>query len=412
MGARGGRARTARAGSHRAGPLGARGARASRSGSRRRRSRRSTRTSSTCQDLCFFSRDELDRLRGGGAARRRPDRERAARRPEVLRGFDLITTSFPHYVERFRALGVDSEYLPIAFDERVLRADRPARAATSTSPSSAASTRGVHPGGVALLAAARGAAAARGVGLRRRRAPARRCASAGAARRGGSTCTGSLARARISLNRHIEAAEGYANNMRLFESTGVGLAARDRGGAEPRRPVRARSRGGHLRRRGRPRREGRSTSLAHEDERAAIAAAGQARTLRDHTYARRIAQLADMLQARLRREPPRVLHALRLELPGQGARPVPLAGAPRAVVPPDRVLLRRPRRSGCSTSSRLPQPLDGRARGARGVRPGAALDEGRPHAGRVLLDGDAGAAALRLRDAAGGATRSRTSTPT
>ena len=27
---------------------------------------------------------------------------------------------------------------------------------------------------------------------------------------------------RIAINRHIDAAEGYSNNMRLFEATGVG----------------------------------------------------------------------------------------------------------------------------------------------------------------------------------------------
>ena len=43
-----------------------------------------------------------------------------------------------------------------------------------------------------------------------------------AARPGGSRCTGSSRDARISLNRHIAEAEGHANNMRLYEATGVG----------------------------------------------------------------------------------------------------------------------------------------------------------------------------------------------
>ena len=36
--------------------------------------------------------------------------------------------------------------------------------------------------------------------------------------------------------------------------------------------------------------------LEHEDERAEIAAAGQARTLRDHTYGRRMKELAALLE--------------------------------------------------------------------------------------------------------------------
>ena len=37
----------------------------------------------------------------------------------------------------------------------------------------------------------------------------------------------------------------------------------------------------------------------HDDERRRIAAAGQARTLREHTYANRMAELAAMLETRL-----------------------------------------------------------------------------------------------------------------
>ena len=38
--------------------------------------------------------------------------------------------------------------------------------------------------------------------------------------------------------------------------------------------------------------------LAHEDERARIAAAGRTRTLRDHTYEIRIRELLGLLEAR------------------------------------------------------------------------------------------------------------------
>jgi hypothetical protein len=250
------------------------------------------------QDLTFFSRSELDGFRRAGRlvvgqiASEHPA-------PEILRGFDLITTSFPHYVERFRALGVGSEYFPIAFDERVLERLSPVERDVGVAFVGGLDP-GVHPAGVALLERLA------------RRLPLEVWGYGGEALPEGSALGERwrgeawgldmyrvLARARISLNRHIEAAEGFANNMRLYESTGVGsllvteaapnLAAM----FEPGREVVAY--------------EGEDDLvakvehyLAHEEERREVAAAGQARTLREHTYRRRIAELADMLQARLR----------------------------------------------------------------------------------------------------------------
>ena len=40
--------------------------------------------------------------------------------------------------------------------------------------------------------------------------------------------------------------------------------------------------------------------IEHDEERQAIAAAGQERTLREHTYEQRIGELAEMLESRLR----------------------------------------------------------------------------------------------------------------
>src|SRR5262249_31019007 len=71
------------------------------------------------QNIRFFSGRLLGRLRRLGAlvvgqiASEAP----LARR---LRAYDLVLTSFPHYVERFRSLGIRSEYLRIGFDPRVL----------------------------------------------------------------------------------------------------------------------------------------------------------------------------------------------------------------------------------------------------------------------------------------------------
>jgi hypothetical protein len=249
------------------------------------------------QDLWFFSRAELDAMRAGGRlvvsqiASATPG-------PDILRGCDLITTSFPHYVERFRALGVDSEYFPIAFDERVLeRIDTSAPRDVDVAFVGGLNP-GVHPGGVALLERLAGRLRLElwGYGGGELGPPLRERWRGEA---WGLDMYRTLARARISLNRHIEAAEGNANNMRLFESTGVGSllvteAAPNLAGLyKPDREVVTYASEDELV-------DKVKHLLAHEDERAAIAAAGQARALRDHTYRRRIAELADLLQARLR----------------------------------------------------------------------------------------------------------------
>jgi spore maturation protein CgeB len=107
-----------------------------------------------------------------------------------------------------------------------------------------------------------------------------------------------LGEARIAVNRHIDVAEGFANNMRLYEATGVGsLLLTD-----------AKQNLGDLFEVGREVAAYRDEDelvdavehyLGHEDERAAIAAAGQQRTLRDHTFLVRMRELEDILRSYL-----------------------------------------------------------------------------------------------------------------
>jgi spore maturation protein CgeB len=106
---------------------------------------------------------------------------------------------------------------------------------------------------------------------------------------------------RIILNQHIDMAGDHANNLRLFEATGVGSmlltdAKADLGELfdEGREVVAYRSASDC--------RELLDYYLINEDARRAIAAAGQRRTLRDHTYAKRIRELAEMLEGELRRK--------------------------------------------------------------------------------------------------------------
>jgi hypothetical protein len=101
--------------------------------------------------------------------------------------------------------------------------------------------------------------------------------------------------AKIVFNRHIDVAEDYANNMRLYEATGVGtllLTDNKRNLTEmfePRKEVIA------------YRDADECVDLAgyyltHDDEREAIARAGQERTLREHTYYHRMQELVDIVR--------------------------------------------------------------------------------------------------------------------
>ena len=107
-----------------------------------------------------------------------------------------------------------------------------------------------------------------------------------------------LRSSRIVLNRHIGAASHYANNMRLYEATGVGsLLLTDEGSNlaelfEPGREVVTYAGVDDLVEKARH-------YLAAEDERRTIAAAGQARTLREHTYELRMRELAEILRSHL-----------------------------------------------------------------------------------------------------------------
>jgi len=257
------------------------------------------------QALHALPTDELRRQRANGRfvvgqiASTLPD-------PRVVAGFDLVLTSFPHYVERVRDLGVDAEYFPIAFDERVLgglEENGIDAAAGTPRPHGATFVGGVNPGvhgrGTAFLEqlAERVRLSVWGYGADSlRSASPLRAVHHGEA--WGVDMYEVLGQSRIAINRHIEAAEGYSNNMRLFEASGVGALLCTEESPNlgelftPGREVIAYTSVDDLA-------DKITYYLEHDEERVEIAAAGQRRTLSEHTYARRMADLAGMLEARL-----------------------------------------------------------------------------------------------------------------
>lgn len=113
--------------------------------------------------------------------------------------------------------------------------------------------------------------------------------------------------AKIVFNRHIDFAENHANNMRLYESTGVGamlLTDKKKDLNEifaPNREVITYETVEECV-------ELADYYLEHESERAAVAQAGQQRTLTDYNYLKRMQELVGIVERLFRDTPPRTAH--------------------------------------------------------------------------------------------------------
>lgn len=251
------------------------------------------------QDLNLFSREVLQQLRDEGSIGMAVG-QIACPLPEweYLDGLDLILTSFPHYVSRFRERGIASEYFRIGFDPIVLdEIGSPVRdhACTFVGGISAA-----HAGRLNLLQHL-----AREVDITfygygadglDYESPIR------SRHRGEAWSLGmytALARSHITVNVHIDAAEDNANNMRLYEATGCGaLLVTDQKANlaelfDPEREV-------VTYRSPQEAVEKIRYYMEHPQEASVIARAGQARTLREHTYRHRMDELATILKPYLR----------------------------------------------------------------------------------------------------------------
>lgn len=246
-----------------------------------------------CQDLSFFPAEVLRELKqdvrlivGQIACPLPPE--------SFLKGYDLILTSFPHFVDRLKALGVRSEYFRIGFDERVLSLLGVVNKDIDFSFVGGISRH--HGGALPLLEFLAEKTDIRifgyGVNDLSAESPIRQRHEGEV---WGVDMYRALARSRITLNRHINVAENNANNMRLYEATGVGaMLLTDRkqnlhelfevgkevvvysSKEEAEELVRY--------------------YLDHPEEVEQIAQAGQARTLRDHTYKARMNELKSILK--------------------------------------------------------------------------------------------------------------------
>jgi len=210
--------------------------------------------------------------------------------------YDLILSSFPHFVERFRREGCKSEYLKLGFEPRVLNR-----------LSDGKRYGAVFVGGLSRQHQKRTQFFEElanhdpvdfwGYGFDElpRNSPLHKRYHGDA---WGLEMYRVLHEAKIALNFHIDVAGPYANNCRLFEAAGVGallmtdwkinLSEIFEVGKEV-IAYRTSAECAELSR----------YYLEHEDERKAIAAAGQRRIMAEHTYQKRMEELAAILEQTL-----------------------------------------------------------------------------------------------------------------
>jgi hypothetical protein len=215
------------------------------------------------------------------------------------RDYDLVVSSIPAQVDSFRAEGSDAEWVPLAFEPSVL--DKIPLVHRDVPVSFVGSFTNRYSDRLGIVEAVARVAPLRtwtwNVDLVPADSPIRSTVQGAA---WGRDMYQVLARSLMTLNTHGRISGEDANNLRLYEATGMGTllvtdARRNmsqlfdvgsevvtyRDAEECARMVRY--------------------YLDHPAEAASIAAAGQRRTLRDHTWANRMARIAELVGLRLRR---------------------------------------------------------------------------------------------------------------
>jgi hypothetical protein len=216
-----------------------------------------------------------------------------------IKGYHLMLSSLPNQVEYFHRCGMQSELLRFAFEPRVL--DHVGGLPKIFDVVFVGGVGGSHEQGTALIETLCKKFHVRvwGYGVQRV-APESPIREVWGGPAWGVEMYRALRSAKIVLNRHIDVSGRYANNMRLFETTGVGSLlltdAKDNLAEmfEPGREVAAYRNPEHCC-------DLVEYFLTHDQEREEIARAGQARTIRDHRYDQRMQRLVEIVGRHLER---------------------------------------------------------------------------------------------------------------
>ena len=215
--------------------------------------------------------------------------------------YDLMISQLPTTVRSFRSLGIRAEVNHLAFEPAILDA-LPEAPAVDIDVSFVGTVSGDHRKRIALLEAVAGRYDLKLWGNRPQTLPAssplHRCFQGEV---WGADMYQVLRRSRITLNSHIDLAGREAGNMRLFEATGVGaflltdfkdnldmLFASDKEVAVWRSVDDCLTAIGRM--------------IGDDNGRATVARAGHARTMAQHTYRHRAAEILGFVEsARARR---------------------------------------------------------------------------------------------------------------
>lgn len=201
---------------------------------------------------------------------------------ELYLAYNLILSSFPHFVPEFRKLGIKSEYFRIGFESTILPILKKTKKQYNVTFIGGFSR---HHNNETVFGTATDVW---GYG----RAPASPKYHGEA---WGVEMYNILYNSKIALNRHISTAGDHANNMRLYEATGVGAMLITDYKKDlnklfiPGKEVETYKTKEELL-------EKVKYFLNHDKEREKIARAGQKRTLKDHTYKHRMEELVKILK--------------------------------------------------------------------------------------------------------------------
>ncbi len=212
---------------------------------------------------------------------------------KFLNPYDLILTSFPHFVRTLGKLGINAEYFKIGFEETLI--DRIEASDKQYETTFIGSFSPVHSQGTKELERAAKQIPIHiwgpGLNIFHPASPLMRHYHGQA---WGNEMYKILCKSKIVINRHSQASEKYANNMRLFEVTGMGTMLLTDWKENlkdlfiiDKEIVTYRSSDEMI--------EKVRYYLKNPVEREKIAKAGQKRTLNDHTYKKRMVELVKIV---------------------------------------------------------------------------------------------------------------------